>query len=76
MKGFILLMLLTASSITICAQTTKPIKSRKAASSHAKVTYSCTMHPEIISDSPGKCSKCGMTLVRKKSKAVVNDYNH
>ena len=25
--------------------------------------YTCPMHPEIISDKPGKCSKCGMDLV-------------
>lgn len=25
------------------------------------------MHPEIISDKPGKCPKCGMDLVQKKS---------
>ncbi|WP_339880758.1 vitamin K epoxide reductase family protein [uncultured Algoriphagus sp.] len=27
--------------------------------------YTCTMHPEIISDKPGKCPKCGMKLVPK-----------
>ncbi|HWZ34622.1 MAG TPA: heavy metal-binding domain-containing protein [Mucilaginibacter sp.] len=31
----------------------------------AKVQYTCTMHPEVISDKPGKCPKCGMTLVKK-----------
>ncbi|MDP9041356.1 MAG: hypothetical protein M3N30_05195 [Bacteroidota bacterium] len=25
------------------------------------------MHPEVISDKPGKCPKCGMDLVEKKS---------
>jgi hypothetical protein len=25
--------------------------------------YTCPMHPEVISDKPGKCPKCGMTLV-------------
>ena len=24
--------------------------------------YSCPMHPEVTSDSPGECSKCGMAL--------------
>jgi multidrug efflux pump subunit AcrA (membrane-fusion protein) len=28
--------------------------------------YTCTMHPEVISDRPGKCPKCGMPLVPKK----------
>jgi hypothetical protein len=30
------------------------------------MTYTCTMHPEVISDKPGKCPKCGMDLVEKK----------
>ena len=30
------------------------------------VVYTCTMHPEVTSDKPGKCPKCGMTLVKKK----------
>ncbi|ASU32680.1 heavy metal-binding domain-containing protein [Mucilaginibacter xinganensis] len=32
----------------------------------AKVQYTCTMHPEVLSDKPGKCPKCGMTLVKKE----------
>ena len=28
-------------------------------------TYTCTMHPEVNSDKPGKCPKCGMVLVKK-----------
>jgi hypothetical protein len=24
--------------------------------------YSCSMHPEVVSDKPGKCPKCGMNL--------------
>ena len=28
-------------------------------------TYTCPMHPEVKSDKPGKCPKCGMTLVKK-----------
>jgi len=29
----------------------------------AKQLYTCPMHPEIISDKPGQCPKCGMNLV-------------
>ena len=28
----------------------------------ASVKYTCSMHPDVISDQPGKCPKCGMTL--------------
>ncbi|MBI3736455.1 hypothetical protein HY256_08075 [Candidatus Sumerlaeota bacterium] len=28
--------------------------------------YTCPMHPEVIQPKPGKCPKCGMTLVKKK----------
>lgn len=27
--------------------------------------YSCPMHPDMTSDKPGKCSKCGMELIKK-----------
>lgn len=32
-----------------------------------KPTYTCVMHPEVVSDKPGKCPKCGMDLVPKKT---------
>ena len=28
----------------------------------SKRTYTCPMHPEVLSDKPGSCPKCGMTL--------------
>ncbi|MDE1845889.1 MAG: heavy-metal-associated domain-containing protein [Candidatus Micrarchaeota archaeon] len=27
------------------------------------MAYTCPMHPEVISDKPGRCPKCGMNLV-------------
>lgn len=32
----------------------------------AAVIYTCPMHPEVTSDKPGKCPKCGMDLRKKK----------
>jgi len=32
----------------------------------AAALYSCPMHPEVTSNKPGTCPKCGMALVRKK----------
>jgi hypothetical protein len=33
-----------------------------------KQKYTCPMHPEVITDHPGHCPKCGMTLVPKEEK--------
>jgi hypothetical protein len=46
---------------------------KKEVSSHnaVKVIYVCPMHPEEISDKPGKCPKCGMNLVKKEVAKVV-----
>lgn len=38
------------------------------------MTYFCPMHPEIKSDKPGKCSKCGMDLVTKVEQESEESY--
>ncbi len=30
------------------------------------MNYTCPMHPEIVSNNPGRCPKCGMNLVLQK----------
>ena len=35
------------------------------------MTYTCPMHPEIVSDTPGRCPKCGMALVVKDEQPVA-----
>jgi hypothetical protein len=41
--------------------------STKSATTHvhdaSHVHYTCPMHPEVVSETPGKCPKCGMDLV-------------
>ena len=29
------------------------------------VSYTCSMHPEVVQDKPDNCPKCGMKLVEK-----------
>jgi TusA-related sulfurtransferase len=36
----------------------------------AVASYSCPMHPEVTSNTPGKCSKCGMDLTKPASDQV------
>src|SRR5437016_12926180 len=33
-----------------------------------KQKYTCAMHPDVITDHPGNCPKCGMKLVPLKEK--------
>lgn len=40
--------------------------SKTSLSSNSQTTYTCTMHPEVVSNKPGKCPKCGMDLVEKE----------
>ena len=37
--------------------------------SNDKTYYTCVMHPEIHENKPGDCPKCGMTLIKVKSKS-------
>ena len=62
------------SPVTVMKQNTKSLQKDTMMVKHAqpaavKVTYTCPMHPEVISDQPGKCPKCGMTLVKVKTPA-------
>ncbi|MDB4919726.1 heavy metal-binding domain-containing protein [Mucilaginibacter sp.] len=54
---------LAVHSTTLVSDTTKTKKVKPA-----KVQYTCPMHPDVLSDKPGKCPKpnCGMTLVKKE----------
>jgi hypothetical protein len=42
---------------------------QKHTAPHAKETYYCPMHPQVISDKPGECPICNMTLVKRAAEA-------
>jgi hypothetical protein len=35
----------------------------------AQAEWTCPMHPQVRSDSPGACPKCGMALERREADA-------
>jgi hypothetical protein len=49
------------------APATRPNRTATPQAAPAAATvYTCPMHPEVTSDKPGTCPKCGMALVKKK----------
>jgi hypothetical protein len=46
------------------AEPPAPVPHRQA-EKPARPSYSCPMHPEVVSDHPGRCPKCGMNLEKK-----------
>ena len=45
---------------------------KHSSSAQTKGKYTCVMHPEVLSDRPGECPKCGMTLEPK----TIGDGEH
>jgi len=62
LRIFVLTLGLTIGALLLPATAQQPAPSGAA----APVNYTCSMHPEVITDKPGKCPKCGMALVPVK----------
>ena len=69
MKKVIILLIAITASFGSFAQ---KAKANSDANKEGAVinTYSCSMHPDEVSDKPGKCSKCGMDLVLSKKEQM------
>lgn len=81
MKTKILLTLLAfivSGTLAFSQDTTKLVKKQMATTNTElqkdSVYYTCTMHPNVKLDKPGKCPECGMDLVKKsvKTESSVN----
>ena len=69
-KSLFLTMLLalagcSSKNATTTSQSPAPASATSGTPAAAE-TYTCSMHPEIIADKPGKCPKCHMDLIVKK----------
>jgi hypothetical protein len=58
--------ILTVCEAAVCSGQ-EAVKTPSPVESHQR--YTCLMHPEVITDKPGECPKCGMPLVPLKEKA-------
>jgi len=63
MKKLIIVLSVFLAAQTVSFAQTKTETSKKEAVN--KTIYTCSMHSEVVSDKEGKCSKCGMKLVKK-----------
>ena len=61
------MLMLSLSSGVLFAQ---KAKDTATAHKHVLATYSCPMHPDVVSDKAGKCSKCGMALTQSKKEQM------
>lgn len=70
-KTIMALAVLLAVNTGTFAQTNRDSSKTHKMKTSKTVKYTCTMHPEVVMDKPGKCPKCGMTLVKMKSKKTA-----
>lgn len=66
MKTIIIAIAILLAGTATFAQTKKNTTNKHQIA--AKQKYTCTMHPQIVRNKPGKCPICGMALVPMKKK--------
>lgn len=71
MKKLSALLIAVIASFATFAQTGKDTIPKSNMDTVVQIKYVCPMHPDVTSDTAGKCSKCGMALVAKKVTTVV-----
>ncbi len=67
MKKLIPLLIISMITVGAFAQTAK--RKIPKTDTTVKKVYTCPMDPDVVSNKPGKCPKCGMELVEKKMPA-------
>jgi len=68
MKNLSLILIMTVSLalISVACNSPAPQNTNVESAAPVKTYYTCSMHPEIHSDKPDKCPKCGMELIKEE----------
>lgn len=68
---YIITILLAALFFGACRGKKKEVAATAAV--HSDTVYTCSMHPQVMQDRPGKCPICGMELIPVKKGGGMND---
>jgi hypothetical protein len=69
----ILIAILTIISYLGYAQDSSVKSTVNSGSKSEKSKFCCSMHPDVVSDNPGKCPKCNMNLVQSKKEIMKSE---
>jgi uncharacterized protein with PIN domain len=69
MKKIILMLTFILSANLLFAQKDKA-KEKSTPAAIVQTSYTCGMHPDVVSNEPGKCPKCGMELIQSKKEQM------
>lgn len=67
MKGMVIFALALASLLPAGCRDKEKHTGPAAGEQQAADVYTCPMHPSVVSDKPGSCPICGMSLVKRTS---------
>lgn len=74
MKKILLVCILLISVTAVFAQKSKSVPPKPDTAAQAK--YTCSMHPDVVSDKPGNCPKCNMPLTLSSKEQMKQDVTH
>ena len=75
MKKLIILLLALTATFGTFAQKGKDKITNSKTNSKIQTEYYCPMHPDVVSDTMGKCPKCGMYRQTIRTTEIKNQKN-